>query len=224
MTGRLALPSNRASRADSVDGGYANVGTTGLGTAPAERVRPPPGIRQPGSSSHERRASTGSVGVPPQPATQSAGQSVPRPQQPQPPQQQQPQQQPQQQRPQSQPQAQQTSRPQQGPPPPAQAQQQRHQQSQQQQHQQSPAWEQTRWPPSARPPPSQPQPQVPQPPPPPPQFSTAAIMTRSGMLQLQLQVNILLVLFVRPYRSRLASIVTPCYPRDCLAGLTLVHC
>ena len=56
-------------RAHIVDSGYANVGTTGLGTAPAERVRPPPGIRQSSSgssdASHERRVSTGSVPSPP---------------------------------------------------------------------------------------------------------------------------------------------------------------
>ena len=33
----------------SLDGGYANVGTTGLGTATAERARPPPGLRQSGT-------------------------------------------------------------------------------------------------------------------------------------------------------------------------------
>lgn len=69
------------------DSGYANVGTTGLGTAPAERVRPPPGLRQSSSSSghgsHERRASTGSV--PCQPPPQAASQPQSQPQRPPPP-------------------------------------------------------------------------------------------------------------------------------------------
>ena len=65
-----------------MDAGYANVGTTGLGTAPAERVRPPPGLWQSsgsGAASHERRASTGGMPTP-TPASPAQPQRQPQPQ------------------------------------------------------------------------------------------------------------------------------------------------